>query len=358
MEPAALNLILARADEDGVEFALMVADADASTRQALDERNISIGRCCNHGGKNLGNAARETGKSKSCRCPTKQKANGGGPYKDGTKEHKKISGEMASSMQAAFGAITMEVCRTEDGETFDVTAARKEWTARIKHIVHHYLGDHIVFEVSTVDGDWELWDVVSKCEKHQCVVHEEGYSGQIGTTGGLVEYSGDVFDCPDQKEAMFKYMEEHLLCDVDQFITDVGGVRTNLVETVWKSFLKFRTKDKNLGGDRYCMVSNVAGASFNQPLIMQNTKYSDYCYQARFCELVHIPVAAHVRRKWDDMNQDRMKQSIKRRTEAYRIKHALGKQKRRKKKQEDKATYDAEQKAAKKAASSIDKQPV
>ena len=73
--------------------------------------------------------------------------------------------------------------------------------------------------------------------------------------------------------------------------------------------------------------------------------------------MLHIPVAAHVRRKWDDMNKGRMKQSTKRRTEAYRIKHALGKQKRRKKKQEDKVTYDAEQKAAKKAASTIDKQP-
>ena len=46
------------------------------------------------------------------------------------------------------------------------------------------------------------------------------------------------------------------------FITDVGAVRTNLVEAVWKASLKFRKKDSNIDGGRYIALSNIAAAYF------------------------------------------------------------------------------------------------
>ena len=34
-------------------------------------------------------------------------------------------------------------------------------------------------------------------------------------------------------------------------------MRTNLVETVWHSFLKFRKKDSNIGGYWYCSARDA-----------------------------------------------------------------------------------------------------
>ena len=155
-----------------------------------------------------------------------------------------------------------------------------------------------------------------------------------------------VADCPHQRAQLEEYLNGFLLCDIDQFITPCGGVRTNLVETVWKSFLKFRTKDTNIGGDQYRMISNIACASFNQPLIMQHAGYHDYCYQQRVCDLLNVPVPQATKRKWNHANQARMCQSKKRRTAEYRIKQAGAKAKRRTQVAADKQQREEEEKAA------------
>ena len=75
-------------------------------------------------------------------------------------------------------------------------------------------------------------------------------------------------------------MDDNIYCDAGMFCTKQGALRTNGVETLWKSALKFRNKDSNIGGDKFVMLSNLAAWYFNQPLIMQWDP--DYCVQARF----------------------------------------------------------------------------
>jgi hypothetical protein len=81
------------------------------------------------------------------------------------------------------------------------------------------------------------------------------------------------------------------------------------------------------------MLSNLAASYFNQPLIMQWDP--DYCAQARFCELLGVPVPPASRAAWGKSNAKRMESTIKRRTEVHKVKVALWKKGQRARKQED-----------------------
>ena len=146
---------------------------------------------------------------------------------------------------------------------------------------------------------------------------------------------GLIFDCPQQKADWDEYMRKNILCDKDQFCTILGAVRTNQVETVWKALLKVRTKDSNIKGDRYIMVTNVGAVLFNQPYVMQCEGEEDYCCQATFAELLGIDVPCYVRAKWDKMNQARKKASIRRHTKAHKVKTAKYKKAARLRKTDD-----------------------
>ena len=193
--------------------------------------------------------------------------------------------------------------------------------------------------------EWELVDVGAMCESHSLFIEDEYTSmwrPEYDHDGDEIRsYNCDeiqkkidtlsvfeirkhcpfiprtfaaTFNCPQQKKKWDTYL----------FVTRAGAVRTNLVETVWHSMLKFRKKDSNIGGDRYCMLTNLAAAYFNQPYIQQWKP--DYCMQARFAELLGVPVPEHTRERWDAMNAKRMKDLIQRHTEKHRIK--VAKQKR------------------------------
>lgn len=357
METESLQRILADAKRDGVTFLIIVGDADASTQKVVKDSGAKPGRCCNHGGKNLGKHAMVIGKLTNCSCPVKKKADGG-TYKKATKDHRPITDGMAKKMQKAFGAATMEV-----------GTDKKLWLERIKQIVNHCYGRHVVYELTpagiedpiSVDGDsgdWHLLDVHGACHAHELMHFQNIPSDPVRIPRNIklscmrvTNPTHASFDCRHQYEELLKYMDAHLLCDVDEFITDVGGVRTNLVETLWKSSLKFRTKDSNMGGDQYKMCSNVAVASFNQPLLQQHRP--EYCFQLRFAEFLGVPVPPQTEQAWRDANAIRMKQSVDRRTGAYRIKQATGKRKRREDKAEDKKQRDIEIKEAKKADRAI-----
>jgi len=334
METEILQRILKEAETLGIKFKIIVGDADASTQKVVNESGAKCGRCCNHGGKNLGNQAIKCGKITSCNCPVKRNADGT-PSKLKTKVHKAITVDVAKKMQKSFGAATMEA-----------GTDKALWLLRIKQIANHYQGLHLLYSESELESElgdpWVVLDIDNFCHAHDLVVKT--------TEGdGLVEKKSTLCDCPAQFDALREYMDDHLLCDVDEFITDCGGVRTNLVETIWKAFLKYRSKDQNIGGDQFMMLSNLACAAFNQPLIQQHPGHENACFQQRFCDLLGVPVPAQTKRKWDKMNSNRSKQSKTRRTEIYKVKQANLKKKRRVAKADDKAQREAELKAMKAA---------
>jgi hypothetical protein len=346
METDILQQILAQAKDLRVNFKIIVGDADASTQKVVTDSGAACGRCCNHGGKNLGKHAMAIGKIKDCNCPTKLRADGT-PTKNGTKDHRNITDAMGKKMQKAFGAVTMSI-----------GTDKALWVRRIEQIVNHYHGDHLIHTVTPADpvddptnqGPWQLLDVTNHCTEHDLLelTPVPPPHPPLSFETSITERKFEHFDCPKMHEDLKSYMASNLTCDVDEFVTDVGGCRTNMVETLWKSSLKFRSKDTNIGGDEFKKLSNLAIAHFNQAMIQQHADYEDYSFQMRFCEILNIPVPAQTEREWRNQNASRSKQSATRRCADYRIKQARFKRKRREDKAADKKQRDQEIKDAKK----------
>jgi len=355
MEVCILHDLLEEAKKDGATISTLVADADTGIRNAVAAHKISLARCCNHGGKNAGNKGIEIGKAHpTCDCAVRLTQKGQ-PYKTGDRLHLKITIPIAKKVQAAFGAQTV-TCGSDSAK----------WLKQIPQIINHYYDDHLVVtlteETDSVEGnassDWLLLDVVSQCDSHGLFLKDEFTELWVNTKFKITD-KGTItdtrlsqnelevikhcpfmprtfahrFDCPQMKEDWDEYMKTNLLCDAEMFCTPAGAVRTNLVETVWKSFLKFRNKDSNIQGDRYVMVTNIAGAFFNQPYIMQWD--SEYCVQARLAELIGVPVPAFTRAKWDRANMKRMDTSIRRHTEKHKKLVAVQKKGRRLRREQD-----------------------
>jgi hypothetical protein len=136
-----------------------------------------------------------------------------------------------------------------------------------------------------------------------------------------------------QKKLWEKYMGDNIYCDAELFCTEYGALRTNIVACVWRSFLKVRNKESNIGGDKYVMTSNVAMSLYNQPCIMQ--RKPDYCVQAEYCRLLGIPVPSASLEKWQKANKLRESQSKKNQTEAEKIKRAVWKKTKRERQEEE-----------------------
>ena len=144
------------------------------------------------------------------------------------------------------------------------------------------------------------------------------------------------FDCPAQKVAWDKYTKDNLIIDKDMFcVAGKGAVDTNKAGTVWKSQLKFRTKDESICGDRYVALGNLSAAHFNQQYIMQWEGSYDYCCQEEFCTLLGVPILPVNRGKWGDINMSRAMKSIKRHKDEHKIQVAKQKKKKRQEKQDD-----------------------
>jgi len=62
MEVAILKDLIVEAKDDGATFSMIVADADAGINRVATDAGISLARCCNHGGKNVGKKGIELGK--------------------------------------------------------------------------------------------------------------------------------------------------------------------------------------------------------------------------------------------------------------------------------------------------------
>ena len=264
-------------------------------------------------------------------------------------------------MQAAFGATTV-TCGPDS----------EKWLQQVPQTINHYFDQHVTWfceeEVGGPPeepgwGEWEVITVVSKCENHglfledeytkKWVVHYDHDGVSVGEDYQSIECKlreftvseirkhcpfiprefAATFDCSDMRAEWLEYLDNNILCDAKMFCTSAGAVRTNLVETVWHSFLKFRKKDSNIGGDKYCMLTNLAAAYFNQPYVQQWNP--DYCMQARFAQLLRVPVPEETKMQWDEQNNKRMKDSIRRRTEKHKIKVAIQKKARRLRKLED-----------------------
>ena len=143
---------------------------------------------------------------------------------------------------------------------------------------------------------------------------------------------GQIFDCPQQKADWDAYMQANISAQLWVQYT----LRTNKIETVWKSLLKVRTKDSNIAGDKYVCLSNIGCYLFNQPYIMQFAGTEDYCCPARFAELLGMEVPDVCRAVWDKSNKKkRLKHSIRRHTKEHRVKTAKQKKLRRERKMGD-----------------------
>jgi hypothetical protein len=143
MEVVALEKCLAEAKEMDVNISRLVADADAGIKAKVKAHGIPRARCCNHGGKNSGNAGIEIGKNNSCcDCPVKL-TKSGKPYKSGAKEHLPITKDIASRVQAAFGAQTV-VCDSD----------QDAWLVQVPQILNHYFDDHLPHSWKTVEPVW------------------------------------------------------------------------------------------------------------------------------------------------------------------------------------------------------------
>jgi hypothetical protein len=339
MEVAILEQLLDDArDTLGITYKLIVADADASTQNAVEHHNVKLGRCCNHGGKNLGNQAIEVGKLKHCSCDGKLTAKGVA-FKSGQKVHKNITIDMAKKMQRAFGAATVGA-----GTNGDM------WVEDVHQIIAHYYGEHIKYtEVDVPDTDYDGWvriDEFVGCKHHE--VTTCFFAGEVAgkNVSGYkeTESQGKRFDCPQMYTDLMKYIKDNLTCDKDMFITEVGAVRTNLVETVWKAGLKFRSKESNINGDRYIALSNIAHAYFNQPFLMDT--YPDYCVQMELARLLGVTVSKEAEAAWRAQNAVRHKQHCIRKTPEYHRKVAVQLKARKQDARSDKAQFDQEKKDA------------
>jgi len=383
MEVSILTQILEESEKKGAKFKMMVADADVGLRSVIRGAGIRLARCCNHGGKNLANAGINIGKvDGACDCPIRMtKAKPGEPsrpFTDGTKAHSKITIDVAKKAQAAFGAVTSTHALEPE-----------KWKKMVRQIIYHLSGDHISHTVITFNehpdytdqlsffSDWDFVDVERQCGP-SCTalqVHEPGVTDLWVGTGpknpakwpkheekrrtrdeiharhcpfmdAEVEREGACrFDCRYQRDQWLKYCEDNLICDVDMFCTPQGAVRTNLVESVWHSWLKFRKKDSNIGGDRYVMLSNLACAFYNQPYIMQWEP--GYCARSRLAEILGVPVNPLTKAAWTDSNKLRMKTSAVRRTDEHHKKANIVKQRRRTARQLDAADRKKRTKAYK-----------
>ena len=131
----------------------IVVNADAGIKAVVKVHSIPLTRCCNHGGKNAGNAGIEIGKNNSCCNCTVKLTKSGKPYKSGAKEHLPITKDIASRVQAAFGAQTV-VCGSD----------QDAWLAQVPQILNHYFDDHLPHSWKTVEpdtpcGEWESLQV-------------------------------------------------------------------------------------------------------------------------------------------------------------------------------------------------------
>jgi len=194
-------------------FDVMVADADAKIQALVDRFGIDLARCINHVCKNCGKHGIAIGKLKHCECDPKLKQDGT-TYKNGVKEHDKITIDLAKKAQCAVGAITRSLpthtCWSVD-ESFwsqenmcvpgvhlpelplHTLRIQKEltyeeqlalWEGRVLQVVRHLHGDHFTYsetmrletmdEMNAVrDGDdWEADEEWVSIEKiHCCEFH-------------------------------------------------------------------------------------------------------------------------------------------------------------------------------------------
>ena len=227
-----LDELLEEAKEDGAEFQMLVADADAGVRETVTKHGITLARCTNHGGKNAGNAGIEIGKgNQTCNCPVKQKADCSGPYKSGGRSHKKITKDIAKRVQAAFGAKTSECGADVD-----------KWLVQVPQIINHYFGEHCIIPTTDLDDRWvDIEMPTSMCEHHPLFYEDqdtEEFTAKIteASTGPKVDWAaaprfrdlnsdprlvakhcpflpltfGLIFDCPQQKADWDEYMRKNI----------------------------------------------------------------------------------------------------------------------------------------------------
>ena len=348
----------------GAKFLMIVADADAGIQGLINKMNIKLGRCCNHGGKNIGNKGMEIGKDHAgCCCPIKKRVSDGEDYVTGEKEHVRVSDDIAKRAQISFGAVT-SICGSD----------KEKWKAKVPQIIEHYFDckhngvstgtNHLKYRLTEMDDDeedegWVALDITAQCDHDLFIktkdsrawvsqefnhkTHKVGGNSKDATytiTDDRMTKLGKTeqrkhcpymprafartFDCPDQRKKWLAYLDEKIMCDADMFCTPEGAVRTNQVETIWKHALKFRTKDCNIRGDKYRMLGWLAAAHFNRLYIMQWRP--SYCAQARFAELLGLRVPESSRQKWQAANEAAVRQSVARHKEEYKQKRGTQRQ--------------------------------
>lgn len=220
--------------------------ADSGAQGTLKRHKTPVGRCINHGGKNIGKAGIEIGKkSHVCDCPVRKTAKGE-EYATGEKTHKKIAKNIATKVQAAFGAQT-QICGAD----------QEKWKVAIPQITSHYYGWYVTYNIAVLpagtsiimgDGEteytafeYEVIYVVSKCKAHPLFIEDSDTEKYVGLDsyqdkwqvasdmlsmgkGAARQHCNFIprtfshhFDCSKQKSDWELYLKDNIYCDSGMF---------------------------------------------------------------------------------------------------------------------------------------------